>query len=249
MHEIQILGSKVTDLTFDELMEDIDATVAAGDRLVIVNTNVHGILLARRHAWLRAYRNAARVIHCDGAGVVLAARILGLPMGERLSLNDHVWTLAEHCRAKGHSIYLFGAEPEVIEQAAANLAEAAPGLRIAGRHHGYVPAEGPEADAVIRRINESGANLLLVGMGMPLQEAWVRANAGRLDVNVVWVVGGLFKLVSGRIPFAPRWVRRGGLEWAWLSLSDPRRFFDRYLLENPRFLLLVMLQRLGMLRA
>lgn len=242
-----ILGSKVTDLTLERLLDEVDHAVADESREAILNTNVHGVLLARRRAWLRSYRNAARISHCDGAGLVIAARLLGLPLQQRLCVNDFIWPLAERCRDRGYSVFLLGGEPKVVEAAARRLKTATPGLRVAGWHHGYFEKEGPENDRVVELVNASGANLLLVGLGMPLQERWLRANARRLRVNVVMLVGGFFKRLAGVVPFAPRWITDNGLEWLYLSLRDPRRFFSRYLFENPVFLALVLMQRLGLI--
>lgn len=240
-----VLGSKVTDLTLDQLLDEVDRAVATGGFETILNTNVHGVLLARRLPWLAEFRNAARIIHCDGGGLVLGARLLGLPLGERLCVNDFIWPLARHCRARGHSLYLLGGEAEDVEAAARALAEAVPGVRIAGHHHGYFDKHGEANDRVVAAINAARPNVLLVGFGMPLQERWLRDNAARLEVDVVMLVGGFYKRLSGRVPFAPRWMTANGLEWLYLSLRDPRRFFQRYLVENPAFLALVLLQRLG----
>ncbi len=82
---------------------------------------------------------------------------------------------------------------------------------------------------------------------MRLQESWLHDNAHRLQANVVMLVGGFFKRLAGVVPFAPRWITDHGLEWLYLSLRDPRRFFSPHLFENPVFLALVLMQRLGLI--
>jgi N-acetylglucosaminyldiphosphoundecaprenol N-acetyl-beta-D-mannosaminyltransferase len=121
-----------------------------------------------------------------------------------------------------------------------------PGIRIAGLHDGYFPKEGPESDKVVEMINVARPNILLVGFGMPVQEKWVRDNAARLNANVIMVVGGFFDRLSGTVPWTPRWMTDHGLEWAYLSLRRPRRFFERYLIGNPKFLIQVVLERIGL---
>lgn len=246
MRDIQILGNKVTDLSTQELLDELDTICRAGRSEVILNTNVHGILLSQKIPWLKEYRNQARITHCDGAGVVLGARILGQEMGPRVSLNDCFWELAAFCARRNYSVFLLGADAAVVARAVETLKERQPDIRIAGWHHGYFEKQGAECDAVVAQINRAAPNLLLVGFGMPIQERWVRDNAHRLNANVVWVVGGLFDLVSGALPLAPPWVRDHALEWAWLSMQRPRRFFQRYLVGNPKFIAQVILQRLSM---
>jgi len=243
MREIEVLGNKITDLSTRELLGEIDRVIRDDAFEIVLNTNVHGILLSQRLPWLKAFRNSVRITHCDGGGVAIAARILGCAMGPRVSLNDFFWDFAARCADVGHSVFLLGATEQVIARAEEAVRARCPALRIAGAHHGYFAKQGPQTDAVIRRINESGANVLLVGFGMPLQERWILDHAARLRVNVVWAVGGLFDLISGDLAMAPRWVRAHALEWMWLSLQRPGRFFGRYLLENPEFLVQVLIER------
>lgn len=244
MRDVEILGNKFTDMTVGEFFAELDKIVRAGRSEVVLNTNVHGIHLASKNPWLREFRNRNRITHCDGAGVVLGARILGHQVNPRVSLNDFVWDFAAFCAERGHSIFLLGARQEVIEGAAHALCRHSPRLRIAGTHHGYFAKNGPETDAVIDLINRARPNILMVGFGMPIQEAWIKDNAHRIRVNVIWAVGGIFDRVAGVIPLAPKWVMDCGLEWLYLSVKNPRRFVDRYLIENPIFISRVFAERL-----
>lgn len=248
MRDFEILGNKVTDLTTQELLGEVGAVIRQGKSEVILNTNVHGIHLSQRMPWLKEFRNSTRITHCDGAGIALGARILGYEFGPRVCINDFIWDLARFCRENDYSVFLLGAHPDVVARAAAALREREPRIRIAGFHHGYFQKQGPESDAVVELINAAKPNILLVGFGMPVQERWVRDNADRLAVNVTMVVGGFFDRLSGTVPWAPRWFTDNGLEWIYLSLRRPRRFFERYLIGNPKFLLQVLLERFGLLR-
>jgi N-acetylglucosaminyldiphosphoundecaprenol N-acetyl-beta-D-mannosaminyltransferase len=247
MRDFTILGNKVTDLTTPELLAEVDSIIRAGKSEVILNTNVHGIHLSQQLPWLKDFRNSTRITHADGAGIALGARILGQKLGPRVCINDFIWDLARFCGSRGHSIYLLGADKDVVARAAAALADMQPGIRIAGVHDGYFPKEGPDSDKVVAMINAARPNILLVGFGMPVQEKWVRDNATRLNANVIMVVGGFFDRLSGTVPWTPRWMTDHGLEWVYLSLRRPRRFFERYLIGNPKFLLQVVLERIGLL--
>jgi N-acetylglucosaminyldiphosphoundecaprenol N-acetyl-beta-D-mannosaminyltransferase len=245
MRDFTVLGNKVTDLTTAELMAEVEAIISRGDSEVILNTNVHGINLAQHMPWLREFRNSTRITHADGAGIALGARLLGHRMGPRVCINDFIWDLARLCRENGWSIFLLGAAPDVVARAAEALKAREPEIRIAGVHDGYFAKQGPESDRVVELINRARPHVLLVGFGMPVQERWVRDNAARLNANVTMVVGGFFDRLSGTVPWTPRWMTNNGMEWVYLSLRRPRRFFERYLLGNPKFVLQVLLERLG----
>jgi N-acetylglucosaminyldiphosphoundecaprenol N-acetyl-beta-D-mannosaminyltransferase len=246
MRDFTVLGNKVTDLTTAELLAELEAIISRGDSEVILNTNVHGINLAQRMPWLKEFRNSARITHADGAGIALGAKLLGHEMGPRVCINDFIWDMARQCRENGWSIFLLGAAHDVVTRAAAALKEREPDIRIAGVHDGYFAKQGPESDRVVELINQARPNILLVGFGMPVQERWVRDNAERLNVNVIMVVGGFFDRLSGTVPWTPRWMTDNGMEWIYLSLRRPRRFFERYLVGNPVFMLRVLLERFGL---
>jgi N-acetylglucosaminyldiphosphoundecaprenol N-acetyl-beta-D-mannosaminyltransferase len=245
MRNFTVLGNKVTDLTTAELLAEVEAIVARGSSEVILNTNVHGINLAQRMPWLKDYRNSVRITHADGAGIALGARLLGHRLGPRVCINDFIWDLARQCRENNWSVFLLGAAREVVTRAADALKAREPDIRIAGVHDGYFAKQGPESDRVVALINQARPNVLLVGFGMPVQEQWVRDNATRLNANVIMVVGGFFDRLSGVVPWTPSWMTDNGLEWVYLSLRRPRRFFERYLIGNPQFVLRVLRERLA----
>lgn len=225
--------------------EEIRSIVARGGKELIFNTNIHGMNLAAQYPWLKNLRNTARLVHCDGFGVILAARLLGIHIPERITYADWLPRLAAFCAAHHSSMYFLGAEPGVAEKAAERLRSLEPDLRIVGIHHGYFEKEGPETDRVVREINAPHPDILIVGFGMPLQERWLRDNWHRIDANVFLAGGGCFDVLSGRVPRAPRWLVDRGLEWAFLSLVRPRRFVARYLGGNLTFMIRVFREKHG----
>ena len=112
-----------------------------------------------------------------------------------------------------------------------------------GTHHGYFGIDSPHSERVLEHIAERRPDILLVGMGTPLQELWVDRWFDRLEAHVVWTVGGLFDYVSGRTPRAPHWMADHGLEWTFRLAMEPRRMWRRYLLGNPAFLWRVLEER------
>jgi hypothetical protein len=116
---------------------------------------------------------------------------------------------------------------------------------VRGAHHGYFQIGTEHSERVVEHIAEQKPDVLLVGMGTPLQELWVDHYFDRLDARVVWTVGALFDYVSGRVQRAPHWMADHGLEWIFRLALEPRRMWRRYLLGNPVFLWRVLNERKG----
>lgn len=196
--------------------------------------NAHCLNEAYDSPEYRAALTRADAVFADGIGVRLAGRHTRQPVRDNVNGTDMFPRLAALAEEKGLSIFLLGARPGVAEAVADGLRERHPRLRIAGTRDGYFAAD--EEDAVIAEINESGADILLVAMGVPTQELWLDRHRASLRVPVCMAVGGLFDFYSGNIPRAPRWLRACGGEWCWRLAQEPGRLWRRYLIGNPRFL-------------
>ena len=132
--------------------------------------------------------------------------------------------------------YFLGNPPGVARRASDAIKEKIPEIQI-GSQHGYLnlAAGNPENEAVIEKINTSGAQILLVGLGMPAQEKWLRENWPRLEVNIGITCGALFEYISGDLPRGPRWMTENYLEWFWRMITAPRRYTRRYFRDIPLF--------------
>ncbi|MBI4516759.1 MAG: WecB/TagA/CpsF family glycosyltransferase [Deltaproteobacteria bacterium] len=231
---IPILGVQVTDATKREaitLFEHWIATRPARTRAVFI-VNAHTLNLACDDPAYRAVLNAADVVFADGTGVRLAARLKGVQLRDNLVGTD---LLPAFFRAKlecHYRYFVLGGAPGTAERAAAHLRREFPGITIAGHHHGYFGQR--EAPEVVRRINASAPDLLLVGMGNPIQEQWIQRHRAALRVPISVGVGGLFDHWAGRLQRAPRWVRDLGMEWAQILMQQPHKW-RRYVLGNPKF--------------
>ncbi|MBV5337858.1 MAG: WecB/TagA/CpsF family glycosyltransferase, partial [Deltaproteobacteria bacterium] len=138
---------------------------------------------------------------------------------------------------RGWPVFWLGDTDEVGEEFQRIITARYPNLVFAGRHHGYFAKDGAESDAVARRINDSGAKILLVGMSMPIQEKWVWAHRDRLTTQVCLNVGGAARIVTGHIRRGPSWMTQNGLEWLYRLAMQPRYTWRRYLIGNPLFLI------------
>lgn len=241
-----MLGVGVDPVTVDELHAEIQGFVEGEGRALILNANAHCLNLAYDDPALRNFLNAADIIFCDGAGVMFAARILGRRIPERITYADWMWRLAGFAAREGFSLYLLGARPGVAREAADRLTARYPGLRISGAHHGYFDHSpgSAENEAVVREINASAPEILVVGLGMPLQERWLMENRDRLDAKVALTGGAVFDYVSGGLRRGPRLLTDNGFEWLARLLIQPRHLWRRYLIGNPLFLLRVLKQRI-----
>jgi N-acetylglucosaminyldiphosphoundecaprenol N-acetyl-beta-D-mannosaminyltransferase len=242
-----VLGVGVDPITVAELHAEIVRLLRGGRLGLVLNVNAHCLNLCYRDRALRDSLNGADVVFCDGVGVVLAARILGGRIPARITYAAWIWQLADFAATEGLSLYFLGARPGVAQEAARRLRERFPGLRIVGVRHGYFDhsAGSAENEAVLEEINAAAPDILLVGLGMPLQERWLTENRQRLDAGVALSCGAVFDYTSRRVSRGPRLLTEGGFEWLARLLREPRRLWRRYLLGNPLFLLRVVRQLLS----
>jgi len=246
---VNIFGVHIDTLTLQQLHQLIAEFIHKGCHALILNANVHCLNLAYRRSWLRNFLNQAEVVFCDGAGVMVGARILGHHIPQRITYADWVWQLAEFAEPQGFTFFFLGARPGVAAKAAHCLRERFPKLRIVGTHHGYFNKTpgSPENEAVVQKINAVKPNILIVGFGMPLQERWLMENCNRIEANVALTGGAVFDYVSGELRRGPRWMTDHRLEWLARLIIEPRRLWKRYLIGNPLFLARVIKQRLALL--
>jgi N-acetylglucosaminyldiphosphoundecaprenol N-acetyl-beta-D-mannosaminyltransferase len=145
--------------------------------------------------------------------------------------------------AKGYRHFFYGGAEGVPERLAQRLRERFAGLSIAGWYSPpFRPLTPAEDDALVHRINEADPDILWVGLSTPKQERWMSTHIGRLRVPVVIGVGAAFDFHAGLKRQAPRWMQRSGLEWLFRLLTEPRRLWRRYLINNPVFVLHVVRQ-------
>ena len=237
IEETQSLWVKVSLTTVEQLHEVIHKYIETNHHEVILHVNVNGMNLAYESGHLRRLFNEAPVVFCDGAGVALALRILcGVHVPGRITYADWTWQLARFCESHRYSMFFLGGRPGVAEAAGARLRERFPGLRLVGCQHGYFDCEGSESQRVIDRINSLRPNVLLVGLGMPLQEEWLGSHHGDIRANVCLTGGAVFDFISGRTRRGPRFLVDHSFEWFVRFCVEPRRLWRRYLIGNPLFL-------------
>lgn len=223
---------KICDLSRTDLVEKIVnfATDGLKKRNYYVNLKALNIIFLCPK--FRNIISKADIAFCDGFGVKLIAKLLRKPLRYRNTPPDWIDELAEKAIENGLSFYLLGDEDGVAEKAANLMNIRFPRLDIRGVHHGFFDKCGSENDNVIASINSVRPNLLLVGMGMPLQEFWIEDNANRLQVNAFLPLGAAFRWYTGIEKRAPKAITDYGLEWLARLISHPKRHFKRYIIDN-----------------
>jgi N-acetylglucosaminyldiphosphoundecaprenol N-acetyl-beta-D-mannosaminyltransferase len=234
---------RVHPVTMDEALEAIDRrrTGTGTTPLQLCFVNPDCVNIARRNPAYRHAVNRAELVAPDGIGMRIAGKILGTGFRQNVNGTDLFPRLCERLDRDGGRLYLLGGRPGVAEGVADWIGRHHPGVAIAGLQHGYFDIG--DQDAVIERIRASHADVLLVAMGAPRQDLWIREHAPRTGVKVAMGVGGLFDFYADRIPRAPQWLREIGLEWTFRLYQEPRRMWRRYLVGNFSFLTAVFLQR------
>ncbi|MCA9941234.1 MAG: WecB/TagA/CpsF family glycosyltransferase [Anaerolineales bacterium] len=232
-----IFNVPVDALTVDQLHAWILRSVRRNERALVLNVNVHALNLAYEQGWFADYLNQAEIVFCDGAGVMLAARLLGFHIPERITYADWMWQFAAFAAEHQLSFYFLGGQPGVAAAAGDKLRARFPDLRIAGIQHGYFDKTpgSSENEAVVQEISRLQPNILLMGLGMPLQERWLQENWPRLNANIALTGGAVFDYLSGQLQRAPAWMTNNGLEWLGRLLIEPKRLWRRYVLGNPLF--------------
>ena len=241
MQSASILGIPVRAITVQDFIETVIRLAKDKRRSFITYVNAHCLNVSAGDEEYRRVLLEADLVYADGMAIVWAARALGGRLPERVNAGDFFPAFCRRCEEEDVSLYFLGSKAEESAGAAETAAAATPGLRIAGHHHGYF--SGQETPDVIEAINGSGADVLVVGMGVPRQEFFVTENREALDVPVCWCVGALFEYYSGRRARAPLWMRRWGLEWLFRLILEPGRMWRRYVVGNVVFVKRVLRER------
>ncbi len=249
---LNILGVRVDNSPLEESVTHCARLLrlppgGAGGRLHQVATvNPEFVMQARRDGAFRAVINRCDLATPDGAGIILAARLLGRPLRGRTTGVALTERLAALAAAEGHRLFLLGAAPGVAAEAERIWTTRYPGLPVAGVYPGS-PAEN-EQEEITARVTATGADLLFVAFGAPAQDLWIARNAAALPtVRLALGVGGVFDYLTGRVPLAPPRWRQWGLEWLYRLYHQPWRW--RRMLALPAFVLAVLGQRYGVPRS
>lgn len=205
-----MLGVRVDCIDMPAALKRIDKLVAGGGHHLVATVNPEFVMRAQDDREFARVLEAADLCLADGAGIVWAARRLGCRMSGPVTGVDLVPPLAELCERRGYRLFLLGAAPGVAAELATRLREQRPRLEVAAHSGSPDPASDEET---LRLVRGHRTQVLLVAYGAPRQELWIDRVKDRLGDGVAVGVGGAFDFLTGRVPRAPVWMRRAGLEW------------------------------------
>lgn len=232
-----ILDVPVRVWTCSEAIELLDRRFEQQSNTVVAFANAHCLNLACADRRVRAALRDAVVIN-DGIGVDLASKLLfGSAFPHNLNGTDFTPYYLQKTRHR-YRVYLLGGRPGVAQRTAKVLARMCPSHQIVGCRDGYFSRT--EDARMAQAIRAAGADIVLVAMGNPDQELWLRGNLAATGCRLGFAVGALFDFVAGEAQRAPVWVRAVRLEWVYRLIREPRRLWRRYVVGNPVFILRVL---------
>lgn len=222
-NKTEILGVKIAPCTKEEVMTYLTKQITQKKRTFVVTPNPEILLIAQKDHVFKKILNKADVAIPDGIGLVIASRFVGdMKIPERVTGTDIMQKLCAIAPKHGWKIFLLGAQPGVAEQTAKILQKKHAGIKIVGHYSGSpLPAE----DAYLtKKITLSGADILFVAYGAPVQEKWIARNWKKIP-NILCAIGigGAFDFIAGIQKRAPQWMQKYGIEWLWRVMQEPHR--------------------------
>jgi N-acetylglucosaminyldiphosphoundecaprenol N-acetyl-beta-D-mannosaminyltransferase len=242
-----ILGVGVDPIDLTIAVERVGAFIDSGSGGYVCAANVYTIVTGRKEGGFRRVVNGAAMVTPDGMPLVWLSRWQGFRATRRVYGPDLLLAACEDSVRRGWRHFFYGGDEGVAELLAHRLTERFPGLAVAGtRTPPFRPQTAEERARDIDRIRDSRADIVWVGLGTPKQERWMAEMVDELPGAVLIGVGAAFDFHAGVKRQAPRWMQRSGLEWLFRLCSEPRRLWRRYLLGNPYFVGLIVLQAIGL---
>lgn len=221
---IDLFGVAISPVTMQEALDRIETFIEKGTPHHVATSDANSVLRAQKDEEYAAIIRRAALVTPDGFGVVWGARLMNLPVYERVTGVDMVTGICERAAKKGYSIYILGSEPGIAATAAQKLAQQYPGLKIAGTQHGFWKEEGISDEAIVSQIAQAKPDVLFVAFGIPAQEKFIAHNLEALNVPVSIGVGGSFDVYSEKLRRAPVYIQRSGLEWLYRVWQEPWRW-------------------------
>jgi N-acetylglucosaminyldiphosphoundecaprenol N-acetyl-beta-D-mannosaminyltransferase len=233
---VDVLGVGISAISLDGAVNEIMRWISDGERHYVCVTNVHTVIECQHDEELRRIHNASGLTTPDGMPIVWCLKRAGAAAVTRVYGPDLMLALSAPLAQSRHSVFLYGTTPRTLELLSARLTSQFPGLRIAGSYAPPFRALTPAEDAdVVRKINDSNADVVWVGLGAVKQEYWMATHREALQASALIGVGAAFDFHAGVVKQAPLWMQRRGVEWVYRLCREPRRLWRRYLRTNPAF--------------
>jgi N-acetylglucosaminyldiphosphoundecaprenol N-acetyl-beta-D-mannosaminyltransferase len=241
-----VLGVGISAINMQTALATLEGWIARRERHYVCVTGVHGVMESQADDELRAIHNRAGMVTPDGMPMAWLLKWGGHRGTDRVCGPEMMPLVFERFQALGTRHYLYGATPETLEKLQAQLLKIAPKALIVGTFSPPFRAlDEAEQQAIATRINGSGADIVWVGLSTPKQEFWMSRFRPLLEAPALIGVGAAFDIHAGVVARAPKFLRRTGFEWSYRLVKQPGRLWRRYLSSNPRFVALILMQKLG----
>lgn len=239
MEKINIRGLDFDNVTLDEALTAVEGYIERGEQCVVFTPNAEIVQLTLEDSEFCQLVKKADILIPDGAGVVLASKILKKPLKAKVPGCELAERLVKGSAEGKYKIFFYGSKPtteegmSVAELADKKMGEKYSGFAAAGTSHGYVKPDG--YDELVEKINASGADILFVCLGVPMQEKWIAAHRDRLKPRVIIGLGGTLDVFAGTVKRAPKFFVKANLEWFYRLIKEPKRLGR--MMKLPKFIL------------
>lgn len=232
---MRVISVSYDNLTITESLERLLTARRAGKIANVTYLNLDCLRMAHHNAGYRKLLENMDVVLPDGIGIRIATAMIGKRKRQHWNVTDFYSQFLTQAAAEGARFFFLGSPEGVAEAAAKKLSKINSHIQVVGCHNGFIK----DVPAVIKKINNSGADVLIVGMGAPRQEEFIAKYSDQLKPLLRIGVGALFDWQSGRFVRAPSLFRGLHLEWAWRITQEPKRMARRYLIDGISFLAMV----------
>jgi N-acetylglucosaminyldiphosphoundecaprenol N-acetyl-beta-D-mannosaminyltransferase len=244
---VNVLGVGVHAVNMEQAVNFLLESVARRDKGYVCVTGVHGVMEAQSNPRFRHVLNSSLLTTPDGMPTVWVGKTGGHKDMGRVFGPDLMLNVCRESVGRGFAHFLYGGAPGVAEQLKQNLEARFPGIRIVGIYTPpFRPLSMQEHFELVQQVNSLKPDIVWVGLSTPKQERFMAEYIDCLDTHLMLGVGAAFDLHTGRMKDSPEWVKNAGMQWAHRLVQDPRRLWKRYLVNNPKFLMAITAQLLGM---
>lgn len=242
---INILGNPVTALSFEAQIKKILEWASSYQSKVVCVANVHMLMEAHWNAEFSSVLKNADIVTPDGMPLVWMMKLMGVREQNRVAGMDILLALCKSAPEQNISIFFLGSETTILQKMRSKLEREFPRLEIADMVSlPFRTLTAAEDEAIVKRINQSQANLVLVSLGCPKQEYWMHNHQNKVQAVMIGL-GGVFPVLAGVHKRAPSWIQNLGLEWLYRLVQEPRRLWKRYTRTIPPFIWLCIKQLLS----
>ncbi|MBB6635127.1 WecB/TagA/CpsF family glycosyltransferase [Cohnella thailandensis] len=238
MSKVKLFGIGFDNYDFDDLLAFMDRAILAGKPCYILTCNVDHLMKLQQDAHFRDVYSQATAVVADGMPIVWASRLLRTPLKQRVAGSDIMPKLGRRLAKRGYRIFLLGAAEGVADKARLNLEAKYPEINIVGTYSPSYGFESNEAECrwIISMLRSKRPDIVLVGAGAPKQEKWIHRHYRQYGAPISIGVGAALDYMAGEVKRAPVFLQRSSLEWLWRLIQEPRRLWRRYLLDDMKFL-------------